>query len=299
MSSLIDRRRVGGYLLVTFGVSWLTAAVIYATGGLTDSRPLVGGLTVAAVLLPTAYMFGPALGHVAVRLASGDGFAGTGLRPRFRANSRSYAVAWFLPAALTVLGAALYFALFPTRFDPSFSALRGALAGTGASPTLVVTVQTLFAVTLAPAINAVPAFGEEYGWRAFLLPELAPLGTRRAVVFHGVVWGVWHWPVIAMGYEYGLTYWGFPYLGFLLFPVFTVAAGTLLAWLWFRSGSVWAPSVGHGAINAVAGLGIYAVAGRPDLLVGPLPVGVVGGLPYVLLALWLLRRREGLRAGPA
>ncbi|WP_435097858.1 CPBP family intramembrane glutamic endopeptidase [Halarchaeum sp. P4] len=291
-SNGIDRRRVGLYLLVAFGVSWLTALAIYATGGLTDSQRLVGGLTVATVLLPTAYMFGPSIGHVAVRLVEGEGFGGTGIRPKVRAHLWTYAVAWLLPVVLTIAGAACYFAVFPGRFDPSLEALRGALAGSGVDPMTALLVQTVVAVTVAPLLNAIPAFGEEYGWRAFLLPELEALGVREAVLVHGLVWGVWHWPLIAMGYEYGFTYPGFPVTGFLVFCVFTVAAGAFLAWLWFRTESVWAPSVGHGAINASAGLGLVFVAGDPDLLFGPLPVGLLGMLPYVALALLLFRRPD-------
>ena len=31
-----------------------------------------------------------------------------------------------------------------------------------------------------------------------------PLGARKTMLIMGVIWGVWHWPVIAMGYNYGV-----------------------------------------------------------------------------------------------
>jgi membrane protease YdiL (CAAX protease family) len=37
-------------------------------------------------------------------------------------------------------------------------------------------------------------FGEEYGWRGYLLPKLLPLGELRASLLVGVIWGVWHFP---------------------------------------------------------------------------------------------------------
>ena len=50
--------RVGTFLAFAFGIAWATAFVIYFTGGLTHSHPLIPGtpVTVAAVLLPTAYI---------------------------------------------------------------------------------------------------------------------------------------------------------------------------------------------------------------------------------------------------
>lgn len=42
----------------------------------------------------------------------------------------------------------------------------------------------------------IPAFGEELGWRGFLLPKLLPMGRRRALLLHGSIWGAWHWPIL-------------------------------------------------------------------------------------------------------
>lgn len=44
--------------------------------------------------------------------------------------------------------------------------------------------------------GVIPAFGEELGWRGYLLPSLLPIGRRKALLLHGVIWGVWHWPLL-------------------------------------------------------------------------------------------------------
>ena len=49
-------------------------------------------------------------------------------------------------------------------------------------------IPTLVAVTL------LMVFGEEYGWRGYLLPKLLPIGEVRASLIVGVIWGVWHFP---------------------------------------------------------------------------------------------------------
>ncbi len=98
----------------------------------------------------------------------------------------------------------------------------------------------LQALLIAPFINGIPTFGEEFGWRGYLQPKLMDLGTgpRRAVVLTGLIWGVWHWPVILMGHNYGLDYPGAPFLGPLAMVWFTPTVGTLLGWLTFKAGSV-------------------------------------------------------------
>lgn len=78
----VERRRVGVFVVVAFGVSWATALVISLTGGLADSPEVAGGLTLATLLLPTAYMFGPAVDNVAARVVTGEGRSTLRLRPR-------------------------------------------------------------------------------------------------------------------------------------------------------------------------------------------------------------------------
>ena len=297
----LERRRIAVFLLGAFGVSWLTALAIYLTGGLADSPELVPGFTLAGVLLPTAYMFGPAVGNVVARLATGEGWTNLRLRPETDGTWPYYVAAWLLPALLTVLGGALYFALFPDRFDPTMAAFAEQLEGLGVEMDVraLLFVQVVSALTIAPVINALFAFGEEFGWRAYLLPKLLPLGARRAVLLQGLVWGVWHWPIIAMGYNYGFDYPGFPVTGMLAFLAFTVGVGTFLAWVTVREGSVWPASIGHGAVNAVAGVTVLFVAGEPNPLLGPVPVGIVGGLPWLVLAAYLLWDRRRLTPGAA
>src|SRR5690625_5122017 len=45
-------------------------------------------------------------------------------------------------------------------------------------------------------INAIFAFGEEIGWRGFLLREFQLLGFWKASLLIGIIWGVWHEPLI-------------------------------------------------------------------------------------------------------
>ena len=73
--------------------------------------------------------------------------------------------------------------------------------------------------------------------------------------------------------------------------VVTSLLNVLLVWCRLRSGSIWAPALAHGGINAVGGLGRLLFA-NIDPRIGP-PVGLVAWIPAALLAWWLLRRWPG------
>jgi membrane protease YdiL (CAAX protease family) len=297
----VDTKRIAIYLAFAFGIAWAVGLVIYLTGGLKNSPSLVPGtpITLALALLATAYMGAPALAHVLTRAITREGWRDTHLRPHFRRGWPYWVAAWVAPGILTILGGALYFALYPDYFDPSLSMVKDLLARaaqqTGQpvpiSPAMVVVTQTIQAILIAPLINSLFTFGEEFGWRAYLQPRLMPLGERRVFVLMGIIWGVWHWPVIAMGYNYGADYPGAPWLGMLAMVWFTFLVGTLLGWLALRGGSVWPAVIGHAAVNGIAGLPMFFVRGQPNLLIGPMSLGVVGAAAWAMVALWILIRQ--------
>jgi len=293
MSSAVDLKRILIFLALAFGLAWLVALVIFLTGGLQHSPELIpgSGISLAVVLLALGYMGAPAVAHVLTRLITREGWKDLYLRPR--RHGWPYGLAgWFLPVLMTVLGALVFFAFFPQYFDPSLLTLRLMLAQAGPigleAAWAIVVVQTLVGVLIAPLVNGLFAFGEEFGWRAYLQPHLLALGGRRAVLLVGLIWGVWHWPVIAMGHNYGLDYPGAPWLGMLMMVWVTVGLGIFLGWLTIRAGSVWPAVIGHAAINGVSGLAAVCVQGRPNPLLGPYPTGIVASVGWALLALALL-----------
>jgi membrane protease YdiL (CAAX protease family) len=296
MLTRINQKRLWIYLALAFGISWLTALVIYLTGGLENS-PIIDldgtQLSLAYILLATVYMFGPALANILTRLITHEGKADLLLTPNFDHGRWVYwLLAWVLPGLLTILGTVIFFALFPAYYDPELGLLKQQLAAAGSagniSPWLILVIQTLQSILLAPLLNAVSTFGEEFGWRAYLQPKLMPLGPRKAVLLTGLIWGVWHWPVILMGYNYGLDYFGAPVLGPLAMVWFTLALGVIFGWLSVKAQSVWPAVTAHGALNGIAAIGILLTKGEPSSLLGPAPTGIIGGLGLTLLALILL-----------
>jgi membrane protease YdiL (CAAX protease family) len=130
--------------------------------------------------------------------------------------------------------------------------------------------------------NMIFTFGEEFGWRGYLLPRLAPLGDISATLITGVLWGFWHAPLILLD-DY--NYPGHPWLGILTMVVFTTSLGAVFAWLRFRSGSVWPSTLAHAAINAQAGLAALVLSRGDSLLRAP--IGLLGLIPLILFAVFL------------
>ena len=301
METLLDKRRVLIFLGFAFGIAWLTALVIALTGGLVASPKIIGNVSVALVLMAVPMMGAPAMAHILTRLLTHEGWKDVWLRPHLSKGWRFWAAAWVLPGFLTLGGTALFFLLVPANFDPSLTTLQKMIAGSPTaavlSPWLIVVIQTIQAILIAPLLNSLFTLGEEFGWRAYLMPKLMVLGPRKAMLISGVIWGIWHWPVIVMGYEYSFQYPGYPWAGPLLFCWITLGFGTLLSWLAWRAKSVWPAVIGHAAINGIAGIGVIIQIGQPNTLLGPTPVGVIGTLGFSIVALILILRVSAWKMG--
>ena len=295
--STIDRRSVTVFLAFAYGIAWAFALVVYLTGGLVNSPVLIPALnvTLATVLLALGVMWAPALAHILTRLVTREGWGDVGLRPNLRRGWPYWLAAWFLPGILTLVGMIAFFALFPTFFDPSLGAIMQLLPpGDSIDPWVLAVAQLVQAMLIAPLINGFFTFGEEFGWRAYLQPKLMPLGGRTAILLVGLIWGLWHAPIIAMGHNYGFDYPGAPWSGILMFVWIAVLFAALLGWVTVRGGSVWPAVIGHGAINGIAGLGVLFVQGQPNPLLGPLPVGVIGSLGFAVAAAIIFASRRAL-----
>ena len=288
-----DKTHVIKYLVWTFVVAYIIqigASVIY------NRVSVIAGQLILAVM-----MFVPTLGV----LLSGNSLKDMGWKLKIRKNIGLILTAWFIPAVLTAVGGALYFLIFPQHFDLSGNYMvvnvgKEALEqmeAQGITYPVYVLISVVSALTYAPLINTFLALGEEIGWRGFLYPQLkAKFGQIKGRIIGGIIWGMWHWPLIwLIGYEYGTEYVGFPVVGMLLFCINTIVLGILCDWLYEKSESIWLPSLCHGAINAVAAIPLMVCLtdiGSARLL-GSAPNGLIAELPFVIVAVVLLL--QGLR----
>lgn len=279
------KKRLATFLAVTFGLSWgVWIPAGFITGAVHDvnSSPIM--LAIVAVS-----MFFPLVGALAANAVVPETERiDLGFKPRIRENVRSYVMAWLVPAALALAGSVVFFLVFPQLFDRSATTLKAMLAAEGIpeDQLAMVLVGTLVsALTVGPLVNCIPALGEETGWRGMLFPTLCEcMPERVAVLVSGAIWGVWHAPIIAMGHNYGTGYPGYPIAGILVMIVACISLGCWLSWLRLRSGSVWPCAIAHGAVNASANVGsVFCTAGAT--LFGPSPLGLVAGIPAIVLAI--------------
>lgn len=280
---LAAKKRLIIFIAFTIVIAWIVFLLIPICG-LTYGNGL-------AVVITMAAMFVPALSSVLTRLITKEGFENMYLRPHFKAHVKDYLLVYFGPTVLLFLSGAIYFLIFPSSFDPELTALKGMIASSGnqgpTASTLMI-VQVLIFVVIGPIVNIIPTLGEELGWRGYLLPKLRSFfSDRAALIITGAIWGIWHLPVIVLGHNYGTGYWGYPWLGILAMIVFCVALGIIEGFISIKLQSAIPAAMIHSTVNAGAALPIYLLKGSNNALLGPAITGLIGGLPFIVLAVIL------------
>lgn len=267
-------------------LGWLVALPLWVGEG--AASPL-------APLLVSAMMWTPALATLLVvatmKTPRRDVWRFLGVWPlRPWRRTVGFAIGALLgPIVVTLLVVAVSAWLGLVRLDlAGFSGFAAQLAASGVDPAglplgAIVLTQLLTVPIAAVIPNALLALGEEIGWRGWLLAALRPWGTWPALALTGVIWGLWHAPLVLLGHNFGRT----DITGVLLMIGGCVAWGVLLGWTRLRSGSVWPAVFAHGSLNAVGGIVlVLADAGRPiDLaVVGPLGLVAWAVIAVIVIA---------------
>ncbi len=273
----IDRGRAAGRGR-WFYYYFLLLTVIYAAGTLgVWLTPGQEAVMIAASMIPLLLSFLGLLMLIVLRLTAGrEAMARFGLTG---GSARYWLIFGVAIAAWYVLQAALNAA----------SGLGGAglaplPAVPGLSPDLVLIVAAVQSVLLGPILGIIITFGEEYGWRGYLQSELLKLGRVRGVLLLGVIWGVWHWPIILMGYNYP----DHPLLGVVLMTLYTTGLAVVLSYAVLKSGSVLLAAFLHAVNNQVAAF-IIGIGFKPYDTAFSFMIGIYGIAMLALVALLILR----------
>ncbi|MBN2780355.1 MAG: CPBP family intramembrane metalloprotease [Candidatus Marinimicrobia bacterium] len=228
-----------------------------------------------------AMMFFPALIAVLLRLVFRDGFRNSGFR---FGKAKNYLYVLIFIVGFAVLGVILNALLYGKKPDwlLEHMAVGGlSLMGRSVTPFIFWTFQFLVIGLIANITFPIIAMlGEEYGWRPYLLQNLLPLGFWKANVITGVVWGLWHAPVILMGYNYG----SFTLSGVFLFTLLCVLLGTVFNYMYVRGNSVILAAAAHGWFNGLIPSVILLTGfmGKEPLMA---PMGLLGIAIMLVLVL--------------
>ena len=119
------------------------------------------------------------------------------------------------------------------------------LAAANLPAAALIPILVLNTVVIGPFLGLIISFGEEYGWRGYLQTELIRLGRVRGIFLLGVIWGIWHWPIIWMGYNYP----GQPVIGSLAMTAVCILLAYFLGYAVLKSKGVWTAAYLHALSN--------------------------------------------------
>lgn len=276
--------RIGLFVLITFSLTWIPHFICLRRWGFT------AWMQSPFAIIVTLTMFAPMLGNFLTRLITKEGFRESRLHFHFGGNIRYYVLAYCLPAVFGIIIAVL---VNCTHGSWKFEALRGE------SPFDVFT--GFMQLCVMPVLYYVPCvFGEECGWRGYMNQKLEALtGKAGAVVIGGVIWGLWHAPLVANGFNFGAEH---PVIGVLLMCVSCMLLNAVLMWLTERTDSVFPAVLLHIALDMqltdfVSGVLISGVSEEAAKKMTELQAGILQMLipeaAFGILCFVLLIRRKG------
>jgi membrane protease YdiL (CAAX protease family) len=266
------------YITLTCVTSW-TAAGAAILLGLRSAQGL------AYTVFGAAYMLLPALCAVILQVVHGE-------RPFRNLNISFRLNRWFLTAGLVpfiytfmALGINLLFpkVSFSVTYEGFLARLPREYVEPAAQqlsrfpPLVFLLIQIAQALAAGFTINAFFAFGEELGWRGYLLKALKNKTVLSSSLIIGAVWGLWHFPLILLGHNYPQH----PVAGVGMMIVFCILLTPMMIYIVIKSKSVITAAIFHGSNNAIAGITILYITGGNDLTNGV--VGLAGFFTLLLI----------------
>lgn len=269
----VDLKKVSMFILLAYALAWIPEIWYFSSDGTVDSGWFI--------LLALGCMFTPAIATIIVlNTVDKAPLSDIGLRYIF---NKWYFIAIAIAISVSLLSipiSALLTELELTNGLPFLIEQVNKSTEIAASeretvidslkqygswlPYIIIGASIIGAIIAGPTLNAIPALGEELGWRGFLFQELKPLGFWTSSLITGVVWGIWHLPLIINGFNYPET----PVAGIFMMVLFTVLLSPIFTHIRERSNTVLVPAVFHGTINTIAGLSLVFLPGASRIVVG-------------------------------
>jgi len=288
-----DKKRLILYLILSFGLTFLWFAVSIPKGQTWDemSRDMQSFVALG--------MLFPVISHVLTRLITREGFQMTGkdsmmLGISFQNRKWIYfLIAAFLPWLYTGLSNLITLLICRDAYDPEYY--------------LTLDIDKKFLLLLpanaivAGVIGSFAAFGEEGGWRGYMMPKLMKIMSRgKALVIGGIIWGLWHAPLTCIGHNFGTDYPGFPYVGIAQMCLFCTLIGVILTFITEKSGSIWPAAILHAVNNASPSiLNGYIDPDKTETALGisAFWIGHIISMALVATVILILWRKQSMQEG--
>ena len=260
----MNTKRLITFILWAF-LPMIGVGLVIHFGGLTTAQPESNpDKAIAGMLFTAGAMLIPLLAVIFTQLIFKEPVL-KNLGISFKVN-RWWWIGWLLMPiyALAVLGVSL---LMPgAQFDASGDAVQESMQQLPfeVGPWVMIAITLLSGTIAGATINAVFAFGEEIAWRGFLVKEFKGKKFLTVSLLIGIIWGLWHFPLILNGHNYP----DHPVIGVFIMVLLCVMLTPMLLYFRQKSGSVIVPAIMHGTMNGVVGISNMFVTPQNDLLIG-------------------------------
>ena len=188
-------------------------------------------------------MLTPMVASVVARLVLRESFGDVSFRVGGQRGLQAILLALLLPVIVGVVAYGFAWAVGLAELTPPASATFPAVT----NPWALLGLQFVSVLNIGFLIALVLAAGEEIGWRGYMLTRLIDARVPQPVLVSGLIWGLWHLPLILSGlYAAGPN----PLLSALWFLVAITVSSFLYAKLRLATGSIWPAIILHGAWNS-------------------------------------------------
>ncbi len=265
-------KRLIVYLFISFIPFWIVIPMLNSYYG----EPIYASekAMTAAYAVGVFGMLIPSIAHLITRLVTKEGFKNSYLGLNFKGNAKYYIASVAVKLAEVVIFAVLVWLVFAG--DLSFSEAFASDEMNGRIGTYLLQISVSIIIFF-------PAFGEEWGWRGYMMPKLTELmGRPAAIVVGGILWGLWHAPLTIAGHNFGVDYDFFPWLGILLMCVNCTFFNAFLTLITEKTKSIYPASFCHMINNNCGGLIFISVFGSEALITMLSDISAVKMMPYML-----------------
>lgn len=265
-------KRLVIYLLIAFIPFWIIIPILNNVYG----EPIYASekAMTAAYAVGVFGMLIPSVAHLITRLVTKEGFKNSYLGLNFKGNAKYYIASVAVKLLEILLFVVLAWQIFAG--DLSFSEAF-------ASDESVARICSYILTISASIIFFFPAFGEEWGWRGYMMPKLTELmGKPAAVIVGGILWGLWHAPLTISGHNFGVDYDLFPWLGIVLMCVFCIFMNSFLTLLTEKTKSIYPASFCHMINNNCGGMIFISLFGSEAFIAEISEVSAIALMPCMM-----------------